>query len=390
LPQTDDCKSSSILPSAELNPLVNPLLGQHLGRWAEVYFTAAPDKREDAVRELLLQLQAEDPDDKDPSEGSAPHREMAASENQSPEKRAPAPGSLADLAGKIISAENSESEAAEPTVAFAVEPDLDFLPEPLRDPPPEQSNLGGLGDSGALPPRPIPALEAVMPVPEDPALLRSLLAAPTQPARLRSALRLPASSVIATLALVALATGYFIGRSRPADVATAPSLPRIATQGGPPSSVPVAIPSGPTNPDRAPVPQTTSSVKMPPGAQSSSPVLPEAEKNADSANAAVSAAALRGVITEQANGSQELNLARSYLSGSDGKPPDSVEAAKWLWKAVAKQNVEASDLLSTLYLSGNGVPKNCDQARLLLDAAARKGRSQAAERLTHLQAFGCQ
>ena len=66
------------------------------------------------------------------------------------------------------------------------------------------------------------------------------------------------------------------------------------------------------------------------------------------------------------------------------------QAAKWLWKAVAKKNAEAAELLSTLYLQGTGVPKSCDQARLLLDAAARKGRSSAAERLEHLQDFGCQ
>jgi len=46
--------------------------------------------------------------------------------------------------------------------------------------------------------------------------------------------------------------------------------------------------------------------------------------------------------------------------------------------------------LSDLYLRGDGVPKSCDQARLLLDAVARKGKASAAERLRNLQAFGCQ
>jgi len=36
------------------------------------------------------------------------------------------------------------------------------------------------------------------------------------------------------------------------------------------------------------------------------------------------------------------------------------------------------------------VGKNCDQARVLLDAAARKGVKEAGERLRHLPAFGCQ
>jgi TPR repeat protein len=47
-------------------------------------------------------------------------------------------------------------------------------------------------------------------------------------------------------------------------------------------------------------------------------------------------------------------------------------------------------MLSDLYLHGEGVPKNCDQARVLLDAAARKGEAAAAERLRNLPSYGCQ
>jgi len=90
------------------------------------------------------------------------------------------------------------------------------------------------------------------------------------------------------------------------------------------------------------------------------------------------------------SGSEELVLARKYLKGNSGAVGDSQEAAVWLWKAVAKQNLAATMLLSDLYLRGDGVPKSCDQARLLLDAAARKGATGAAERLRNLQAFGCQ
>jgi TPR repeat protein len=78
------------------------------------------------------------------------------------------------------------------------------------------------------------------------------------------------------------------------------------------------------------------------------------------------------------------------LNAGTGTTPDTQEAARWLWKAVAKQNLTATLLLSDLYLRGDGVPKSCDQARLLLDAAARKGDTAAAERLRNLQAFGCQ
>jgi hypothetical protein len=89
-------------------------------------------------------------------------------------------------------------------------------------------------------------------------------------------------------------------------------------------------------------------------------------------------------------GSEELAVAESYLSGRQGKLRDSSEAAKWLWKSVAKQNAEAALLLSDLYVRGDGVPQNCDQARLLLDAAASKGAPGAGERIRNLPNVGCQ
>jgi hypothetical protein len=48
---------ASTLPDPELNPLLNPLLGAHMGRWAEVYFTNPPEKRGEAISELLRELQ---------------------------------------------------------------------------------------------------------------------------------------------------------------------------------------------------------------------------------------------------------------------------------------------------------------------------------------------
>ena len=44
----------------ELNPLWNPVLGENMGRWAEVYFTSSPEKRQQAVRDLLSELQVQD------------------------------------------------------------------------------------------------------------------------------------------------------------------------------------------------------------------------------------------------------------------------------------------------------------------------------------------
>ena len=53
-------------------------------------------------------------------------------------------------------------------------------------------------------------------------------------------------------------------------------------------------------------------------------------------------------------------------------------------------NAAAALLLSDLYVTGDGVPRNCDQARLLLDAAARKGVPGAGERIRDLPNLGCE
>ncbi|MGA7930509.1 MAG: hypothetical protein WCA20_31505 [Candidatus Sulfotelmatobacter sp.] len=90
------------------------------------------------------------------------------------------------------------------------------------------------------------------------------------------------------------------------------------------------------------------------------------------------------------SGAEDLATAETYLNGTRGMPRDSGEAAQRLWKAVGKGNLAATMALSDLYLRGDGVPKSCDQARLLLDAAARKGGRAAADRLRNLQAFGCE
>jgi len=82
-------------------------------------------------------------------------------------------------------------------------------------------------------------------------------------------------------------------------------------------------------------------------------------------------------------------MAQHYLSGGSGQARNTSEAAKWLWKSMAKHNAPATLLLADLYLKGDGVSKNCDQARVLLDSAARRGLAGAGERLRNLQAFGC-
>src|SRR5271170_6462558 len=44
---------------ADLNPLTNPLLERNLGRWAKVYFSNPPAKRNQAVNNLLEEIMQE-------------------------------------------------------------------------------------------------------------------------------------------------------------------------------------------------------------------------------------------------------------------------------------------------------------------------------------------
>jgi TPR repeat protein len=92
---------------------------------------------------------------------------------------------------------------------------------------------------------------------------------------------------------------------------------------------------------------------------------------------------------EPRDDTQELLIAQRYLEGKPGSSRDTAEAAKWLWRAVGKQNPSAAMLLADLYARGDGVSKSCDQARILLVAATKKGFPEAAEKLRRLERNGC-
>lgn len=53
----DDPNLDDILPDPRLNPMINPRLGKNLGRWAKVYYTTPPEKRDQAVLELVRELE---------------------------------------------------------------------------------------------------------------------------------------------------------------------------------------------------------------------------------------------------------------------------------------------------------------------------------------------
>lgn len=67
----------------------------------------------------------------------------------------------------------------------------------------------------------------------------------------------------------------------------------------------------------------------------------------------------------------------------------SVASPQQLWSAVEGGSVQAALTLADLYLRGDGVQANCDQARVLLLVASKKGSARAVKELRELDDTGC-
>lgn len=270
-PLNEGLDPKSQLPPAELNPLLNPTLGQNLGRWAEVYVSSPPEQRDHALGRLLRELESE------------PSEILPQPEQRSPENSAP-------------------------TTERSAESELEWLRSRNFAPAYQSSNT-----------------------------------------RSRWMWKILAS----VLALVLTGFAYSQWRMRKTSM-------------------------------RHREPQAAAAMKT---ATSQS----AAEKQAVPSTPAADTVAVATPADAQipaVNGAEELRLAREYLEGKR-VPRDSTAAADWLWKAVRKQNSTATLLLANLYLLGDGVPKNCEQARLLLGAAASRGNPQAAGKLRELESNGC-
>jgi hypothetical protein len=67
----------------------------------------------------------------------------------------------------------------------------------------------------------------------------------------------------------------------------------------------------------------------------------------------------------------------------------SLGSAKQLWAAVQAGNTSAAVILADHYIHGDGVPLNCDQARVLLLVASEKNNKAAIQKLRDLDKTGC-
>jgi hypothetical protein len=111
----------------------------------------------------------------------------------------------------------------------------------------------------------------------------------------------------------------------------------------------------------------------------------ESPESSQSAPAISTNMKLRGdQATSKLDGQAELQLAQQYLNqgNRDG-------AADLLWVSVEKGDAEAEVELADLYGRGDGVQKNCRQARVLVDAAREKDDDLASEEAATLNRLGC-
>jgi hypothetical protein len=405
------------LPNPELNPLLNPTLGRHLGRWAQVYFTSPPEKREEAVGELLRELQGQpaglqDTPTPEPDHPVITHSQPVESIRifeavvaEPPVQQCSAcghvhtsPQRFCGMCGASLEAEPKSIET--PSTARAREPILTHTElasfSPAHESMPaahdsfsdirwlrEKSLSGESGSSWR--PRYAPAIIAVL-------AIGVLFYAQTRPQRgptpqsqqsAKSAPGTPQNTPVQS------------STETPAPALPPASAPLNATDHSPEraSASPTTAPSMPDTKSYHPLPAVPAGNDRPEAAAKQTAGEPGSSPHATSSNATktsppVAAPPPPASVQNPASGAAELAMAEDFLNGRT-HPRNSEEAAKYLWRAVGKENPSAILLLSNMYLVGDGVPKSCDQARLLLSAASRKGVPQAADKLRDLLRSGC-
>ncbi len=347
-----------------------------MGRWAEAYFRNPPETREQAIQELLEQLEAE----KSREENGGAISAVPEQEDRTPSSD-PTPRTI-PLAATSIQCEACGTQN-----------------------PGDQRFCGACGAPLRTVPAPVVRSEFTsdrfITVAEDPyAGVETYRASQDRNSfhdqEFLSFAEPPRSSrgyVIAGVLLVVLAVGYIAWKGGSTYFPQNKRLAAPDTQ----QSAAGAVPTPQlTHPDIEPIESNTPALPArnrippkPPPDKESAPQTPVPEK----ADHPVRPAAIVSKQRPPAlvnGGAEELSVAQNYLDGTGGHERNSAEAVDWLWKSVGMRNATATLVLADLYLRGDKIPKNCDQARVLLDAAASRGVQGAAMRLRNMQAFGCQ
>jgi hypothetical protein len=361
-------KAPDVLPRSELNPLTNPALERNLGRWAEVYFGTPPGKRDQAISKLLQEIRLE---------------------------------TLGTLKAESARSEGGLARSAElqevvcPSCRQQNPLGYKFCREcgaALHPGQPDAASDANLAQARGAAEAPVPRSESDVQWLRDRAL--GSLSAYENPVH-RGWMFAVGGFVIVLVGFVYLQWAPLLqtGASHNNTAASRVSAPPATAPAESASSTPAPSPQDTISPLSQPSEVKSGEVKpseVKPGEAKPGFVTetPDPDKALHSVQPAAQKSSLLPVSPMPSGGEGDLRLAQRYLGGSMGAR-DSSEAAKLLWKAVRQQNTTAAVLLSDLYMRGDGVPRSCDQARLLLLAATKRGAPQAAEQLRSLGSHGC-
>jgi hypothetical protein len=394
-PPEDDRKPSEPTPDPELNPMNNTLLAENMGRWAEVYFTTPADKRDEAVQELLRELKS----------GSKSQRDTTAEPLATLEEINSMQAKLLELQREQSAKSNSRNHANTVTakVSEPAEDGAVLCPACLSKNKAGQRFCGlcGFGLAAGRPndeaPKQYKEVEqnevAAAPIISEPVRAGDDWGWLHERNRRQLTYEQPGGGawkyVLLLLVIFGASTaGYWWWRTSK-EPSAAGAKSSNASNG-----------NNKTN-DHSPVLQNNESVPSPSSTvatrdahtKTSAPPrdTPAARNQPLGSTEGTDSSTHRGSNTSslsQEQGGQELERGRAYLEGH-GVPKDSAIAAQWLWKSVAKQNTQAAVILSRMYATGDGVQKSCDQARLLLAAAAQRGSDEERKKLKEM-VLNCQ
>ena len=152
-----------------------------------------------------------------------------------------------------------------------------------------------------------------------------------------------------------------------ASLSRTPAVPDASPPAG--QSAATTSPTPAPNTAQAPVGQTAAAGKTPTPADKSKTVplaASSAPSSADKPKPSPQGINDGGEVVTKKAGSGAEEMAKANHAS------DSVAEAAWLWKATAKGNPDAPVRLADLYVKGDGVPRSCEQAMVLLKTAAEK------------------
>lgn len=88
-------------------------------------------------------------------------------------------------------------------------------------------------------------------------------------------------------------------------------------------------------------------------------------------------------------GAPSESVLERQVARDKSEPFSGTETVESLWAAVQSGSVSAELSLADRFARGNGVAQNCDQAKVLLRAASRRGSREASLKLYQLESEGC-